>query len=572
MADLDLLKNDGVLALNPPAAPAAEKTVVVLGAARGGTTMVASVLDALGVPMGENLGPVLEDVALSRAVESRDLGTLQKIIASRNEQYPVWGWKRPAALEYEDVWRGRFRNPYLIAIFRDPFAIANRNRISMLSDVFQNMEQSVRHLGALVAIMKKHKGPALLCSYEKALGSPAVFVRAVDDFLGLNVADRHAEAIGRISPNSPEYLKRSRITNSRGHLDVANEQLCSGWAYYSKVPKRVAKVHILVNDRQVCEVEARFPRPEIKERGLHPTGFCGFRVEWPAGEAPRPGDRVEARVEGDIGPLKGSPRVVRAVARPVPRRLGAHAASGGALPSFYGIGAQKAGTTWLYEMLKSHPEVHIPQAKEMHYWDRNSPLPLDWYRSHFAPGRINGDITPSYAILPETKISAIHAANPGARLLFSMRHPVERAWSFVKMAIGRKFKDVPADLAAGEPGGEALAFVRDQLFHPGCLARNNYARTIRRWRGTFGDDALMLYRYERIAREPRALLSEICRHIGADAAWAEDVAAERIEGTVFASVDIPFPPALRAEYAERCQPYIDDLEALLGERFDDWRS
>lgn len=308
MADLDLLKNDGVLALNKPPLPAAEKTVVVLGAARGGTTMVASVLEALGVPMGEKLGPVMEDVALSRAVETRDLAAVDEIIAARNEKHPVWGWKRPSALEHGEVWQGRFRNPYIIAIFRDPFAIANRNRISMLSDVFQNMALSVRHLGMLVEIVKKEKGPVLLCSYEKALASPETFVRAVDDFLDLDAADRRADAIGRINPNSMEYLERSRVTNSRGHLDTVDERGCSGWAFYTKQPKKIARVQFFVNGRLVHVIGARLPRPGVKEKGIHPTGLCGFKFEWPAGTAPKIGDKVEARVEGDIKALVGSPK------------------------------------------------------------------------------------------------------------------------------------------------------------------------------------------------------------------------------------------------------------------------
>ena len=82
LSELDLLKKEGVLALNRPHSALPEKTVVVLGVARGGTTMVASVLQSLGVFMGDKLGPVLEDVTLSRAVESRDIQQLKELVAS----------------------------------------------------------------------------------------------------------------------------------------------------------------------------------------------------------------------------------------------------------------------------------------------------------------------------------------------------------------------------------------------------------------------------------------------------------------------------------------------------------
>lgn len=296
-----------MLALNKPGSPQPEKTVVVLGPARGGTTMVASVLQSLGISMGEKLGPVLEDVALSRAVESRDVARLKDIVARRNAAHPLWGWKRPSALKYADVWQGCFRNPYIIAIFRDPFAIANRNRISMLSDVFQSMERSVQQLGLLVDILSRQQGPVLLCSYEKALISPETFVRAVDSFLELNAAERWPDVIRRVKQSPQEYLEASRITHSLGHLDTVNERICSGWAFYPKQSAKAARVQILVNGKLLKVVEARQPRADVKEKGIHPTGLCGFRFEWPTDTAPRPGDKVEAWVEGDIKALNGSP-------------------------------------------------------------------------------------------------------------------------------------------------------------------------------------------------------------------------------------------------------------------------
>lgn len=310
MSNLDLLKNTGVLALNTPQIARAEKTVVVLGTARGGTTMVASVLQALRVHMGEKLGPVLEDVQLSKAVESRDHEQVREIVGQRNAQYSLWGWKRPSALEYSDIWQDKFRNPYMIAVFRDPFAIANRNRISMLSDVFQNMESSIQHLGLMVKFLHRQECPLLLCSYEKVLASPSKFVQAVDDFLDLNAPELWDDAIRQITPEPKAYLETSRITQSLGHLDIVNANFCSGWAFYPQQPNRAAKVQLFVNEQLVYTGVAKLPRSDVKERGKHPTGLCGFRYEWPASLRLKKGDRIEARLEGDVKALNGSPRLM----------------------------------------------------------------------------------------------------------------------------------------------------------------------------------------------------------------------------------------------------------------------
>ncbi|MBU0689901.1 MAG: sulfotransferase domain-containing protein [Gammaproteobacteria bacterium] len=572
MSDLSLLKNTGVLTLNKPQSHSTEKTVVVLGVARGGTTMVASVLETLGVYMGDKLGPVKEDVTLSAAVERGDIEQIEKIVAQRNAAHPIWGWKRPSAIEHNGIWKGKFRNPYIIAVFRDPFAIANRNRISMLSDVFQNMSRAVQYLDSLVRFLQEQHCPVLLCSYEKVLASPEDFVQAVDEFLGLNVSERWNDAVLQINPASKEYLESSRITNSLGSLDVANTRFCSGWAFYPKQPKRQGKVQILVNDKLVHAAIAKLPRADLKDGGIHPTGLCGFKFEWPAGIKIAEGDRISAQLEGDTQPLKGSPREAKAGRDVSLPRSAASAGSTGALPSFYGIGAQAAGTAWLHEMLKAHPKIHLPTCKEVHYWDVHSERPLRWYRNHFVPEQINGDITPAYGVLPEAKVVEIHQLTPQAKLLLSMRHPIDRAWSFVEMEVARKFGQCPHDLMAGNPQGEILDFVRRKLFKPNFLMQSDYATSIRRWRKHFGDDALMYYRYERIAQDPRGLLVDICRHIGADPAWADGLKTDALGQMLSTSEKIPFPPALRAEYVELCAPYIDDLEQLLGQRFDDWRA
>ena len=46
-----------------------------------------------------------------------------------------------------------------------------------------------------------------------------------------------------------------------------------------------------------------------------------------------------------------------------------------AMPDFIGIGTQKAGTTWLYDMLAQNPSVWLPPLKELHYFDRQNSTP-----------------------------------------------------------------------------------------------------------------------------------------------------------------------------------------------------
>ena len=55
-------------------------------------------------------------------------------------------------------------------------------------------------------------------------------------------------------------------------------------------------------------------------------------------------------------------------------------------PSFFVLGAQKAGTTWLWNMLDQHPGTSLPQTKEIHYFGLAELHAKgdDWYNRHFA--------------------------------------------------------------------------------------------------------------------------------------------------------------------------------------------
>jgi hypothetical protein len=53
------------------------------------------------------------------------------------------------------------------------------------------------------------------------------------------------------------------------------------------------------------------------------------------------------------------------------------------LPSVLIIGAQKSGTTSLFNYLVRHPDVLPSLRKEVHYFDFNYDRGLKWYRAHF---------------------------------------------------------------------------------------------------------------------------------------------------------------------------------------------
>ena len=116
------------------------------------------------------------------------------------------------------------------------------------------------------------------------------------------------------------------------------------------------------------------------------------------------------------------------------------------LPNFLVIGAEKSGTTWLYHNLKQHPQIFLPETKEIHYFnarnsnleeqDRYSKQNIDWYESFFrnaSSEKAVGEITPMY-ICDEHAYKRIHETLGEVKLIVMLRNPIDRAYSHYWMA------------------------------------------------------------------------------------------------------------------------------------------
>jgi len=83
----------------------------------------------------------------------------------------------------------------------------------------------------------------------------------------------------------------------RGVVDQVSPELIHGWCMRSNttIPVNLA---LYINDEQIATTEASLPRPDVHGKGIHPTGFCGFRFK-PCGQFVfRPGDIVSVKVIG----------------------------------------------------------------------------------------------------------------------------------------------------------------------------------------------------------------------------------------------------------------------------------
>jgi len=241
---------------------------------------------------------------------------------------------------------------------------------------------------------------------------------------------------------------------------------------------------------------------------------------------------------------------------------GIRSARGLCLPDFLGIGAQKAGTTWLYENLRHHPELYLPEPKELHYFDWNIYLSLASYSAKFQPGRskVKGEITPGYCMIPSGRIRFIRAIMPDVRLLFMMRHPVARAWSQALMNLVRQRNKPFEDI------GDAEFFAHFTAAR--SVKRGDYQTILKKWSGVFPREQIYIGFFEDIAARPQELLSDIFAHLGVsrDVDW-DSFPCNKVFNK---NAEIPIPEKYREFLEEMYAPDLVALHDQFGDRASGW--
>lgn len=262
------------------------------------------------------------------------------------------------------------------------------------------------------------------------------------------------------------------------------------------------------------------------------------------------------------------------------------------------IGAQKAGTSWLAQMLGQHSQIWIPPFKEAQYFNhvfmpahrnwigwhyknklqeirdrhakRNLPVPPEledyltdltarrmfhnqWYKRIFAPApraAIPMEFTPEYSTLPDEGVDYIRDFMPKARIIYLIRHPVDRAISQLRMNL-RRTKATPANAA------EWLAAIDDPVLYE----RGDYASYVPRWQARFPD--MLILPFGHIATDPATLMDRVEGFLKIG-----PFPYGGMQNKVFATPDgLKPPPEIVAALEQRLQPQLDFLGEHFGAEF-----
>jgi len=216
-----------------------------------------------------------------------------------------------------------------------------------------------------------------------------------------------------------------------------------------------------------------------------------------------------------------------------------------ALPDFLVIGVPKAGTTALHAALAPHPGLYLSAVKEPKFFLTDGPPPArggpgdaQTYREHIwrredyealfraAPaGTLRGESTPFY-LYDRAAQRRIRALAPHARLIVTLRDPVERAhsnWTHLWSA-GRE--PVGDFLRACAEEDRRVAAGWSPFWHYMRLGR--YGEQLDHLLGLFPREQVMIFRYRRLLDEPAQVLDEICAFLGVEQGVISEVPRENV--------------------------------------------
>jgi hypothetical protein len=195
-------------------------------------------------------------------------------------------------------------------------------------------------------------------------------------------------------------------------------------------------------------------------------------------------------------------------------------------PDFVIVGHHKSGTTALYQMLRQHPQIYMPDLKEPRFFASDLrplfepsssgrlPHTLDEYLSLFdaaKPEQRVGEASPSY-LRSRTAAGAIAAVQPGARIIAILREPA----SFVRslhLQLVRDHVETEQDLGR--------AFAAESIVRGGRRVRRysdhvRYVEQLRRYEAVFPRQQIMVLIYDDFRADNEGTVRRVLRFLEVD--------------------------------------------------------
>lgn len=181
-------------------------------------------------------------------------------------------------------------------------------------------------------------------------------------------------------------------------------------------------------------------------------------------------------------------------------------------PDFLIVGAMKAGTSSLADLLNQSEEIYLPE-KELNYFDRHYNKPVDFYLKQFETGTgksslVFGEKTPTYSYDPNVP-PRIQEYFPDIKLIWIFRDPVKRAYSNYWHAYKKG-----EELESFEQAVEADKKRYEKNIFKAYIRRSIYVEQLERYLYYFNKEQMHFLLFEDLVSKPQETVNKISSFLG----------------------------------------------------------
>ena len=195
-------------------------------------------------------------------------------------------------------------------------------------------------------------------------------------------------------------------------------------------------------------------------------------------------------------------------------------------PDFICIGPGRTGTSWLREMLDSHPSISLAKIKETEYFNNNEYKGLKWYESHFSndQSKISGEISNMY-YLDQAVPDKIFQSYPDIKIIACTREVGSLIQSFYQFGLRRGVAAISLQDALSEPIAKYMGSGYQERLKEGRLSSGDEVTVLDAIRleywitpylQKFGCQNILLLPYESLKNDGPGTLKKVYSFLGVD--------------------------------------------------------